>query len=563
MKRLIFLMTLLVMASMAWAGFEINLDPEGVLTNGTIQGTQSITYGALLNDSNLSSGFTCYLYTNENGSSGPGDFINVQTQSSISNDTAFNFTLRNNLGETSGALYNWAVNCTSSEGEHNWSSLDNDLTNGNKTFGVDVTSPSVTINSLSDGAWSNNNATAQINLTAIDDNAATCVLNTNINVSTDTVGEFDVGKYTDSFDTYDYTNDTSFNFSKINASGNTNFTDSNAGYKWEYSCNDTAGNEVTLGSNYTFYIDTLAPSIFGFVFANFTTDNVALWNATRATDYTPQVGWQTVTELNFSRYTIFFNQDNVSGKTIVETNQTNQTLGVQNSSILVGDKQYFINITAWDLAGNRRQMTGSLGNYSYYTDSTNRELDAGWNIIGNVGNAFSLSAFLNNTGGTTASIWNDTHEWLSHVDGGANGGNEVPAGGVGLIYMSAAANFSDLVWNTSAFDQTLQTNISNQTNSDWNLIMNLNSSDDFRLNQLDNFTNECSDYANCNNLNITFMSVFNNSESSGSKYLPYVNNWTINNATTLGFGNTVWMFMGSDSADTSNISIEWGSMGDY
>ena len=54
------------------------------------------------------------------------------------------------------------------------------------------------------------------------------------------------------------------------------------------------------------------------------------------------------------------------------------------------------------------------------------------------------------------------------------------------------------------------------------------------------------------------MSVYNNSASSGNKYIPYIGNWSINNATSLGFGNTVWAYLGSST--TSSIQLNWSAI---
>ena len=249
-------MALLTLISMASAGFTVNIDPEGILADKSMKASQTVTHNFNISDGNLSSSdYTCYLFSTENGSSGVGDFVNKLTESSLTNDTNYNFTARNGVAEVSGLAYLWTVNCTDSEGTHNWSA-------SNYTYGVDVTAPTLVVIAPTDGQWFNDNNTEIFSLNVTDDNNATCVLNTNINVSTDTVGELDIGTYTDSFDSTSYTNATAFNFSRINDTGTANFIDSNAGYKWEYSCNDTAGNIATLGSNYTFYMDTLSPSAF-------------------------------------------------------------------------------------------------------------------------------------------------------------------------------------------------------------------------------------------------------------------------------------------------------------
>ena len=150
---------LFTLAISVQAGFTINLDPEGNLADQSMLASQTATYGFNISDANVSSGFTCYLYTTENSSSGVGDFAEVLSTGNVANESNFNFSQRQNIAEVSGLAYLWAVNCTSSESESNWSA-------SNYTFGVDVTDPVVTINEPSNGQWYNSNTSLLINLTA-------------------------------------------------------------------------------------------------------------------------------------------------------------------------------------------------------------------------------------------------------------------------------------------------------------------------------------------------------------------------------------------------------------
>ena len=49
--------------------------------------------------------------------------------------------------------------------------------------------------------------------------------------------------------------------------------------------------------------------------------------------------------------------------------------------------------------------------------------------------------------------------------------------------------------------------------------------------------------------------MYNNSASSGSKYIPYKANLTYNNATTVTFGDTIWMYLNKTSL--SNLTVNW------
>lgn len=556
MKRLIIpFLIILGLMTFVYAGFEVNLDPEGILTDKAMEATQTVVHNFNISNGNLSSSeYTCYLYSTENGASGVGSFSAKLTESNRVNDTNYNFTTRNGVAEVSGDAYTWGVNCTDSEGTHNWSS-------SNYTYGVDVTDPSVTINAPSDASWANDNNSVVINLTVVDDNNATCVLDTNINASG--TGGYTSDDYTSAVDSSLYTNNTAFTFPRINTTGDVNFTDDNDGYNWNYICNDTAGNSVEGSANYTFYVDTLLPSAFTFTVADWLTDNSrALFNDTTSSDYTPAVGWGTTTETNFSRYEIFFYQDSIGNATFIDKNISAKATNTTNMSALAADKTYHINITAFDLAGNKRQMTGvSANGYIIATDSTNRALDAGWNIVGNPGNVMTLANLLTYTGATTVSVWNSSHSFQSHVSGGSNGGVNVSAGGVFLAYVATDTTFSDLVWNETAMDSALEVNLTNQTASDWNLVMNTNYSNSFNFRQLDNYTNTCATEGQCNFNNITYFSHFNNSAASGSKYVPFVNNWTINSGRSFAFGETIWAYVGD--GDVDDVTINWGTVGDY
>ncbi len=392
-----------------------------------------------------------------------------------------------------------------------------------------------------------------------DTNAAQCVVASNLNTSSN-----NTGVYSTTWNTTTYTSKTSYTIGQMD--GSYDWADNNTGaYLWTYSCNDSAGNIVSLGENYTFYIDSTDPTAFIFNTSLWKTDNILLWNATTATDYTPQVGWTVTTELNFSKYEIYFYDTNYGNATYLNVNESTKTTLSINISTLAADTDYLILITAVDLAGNRRNMTTI--NYKYSTDSTNRALSAGWNIVGNVGNAMTLSAILNYTGATTVSIWNSTHEFQSHVSGGSYGTTSVGAGDTVLIYVAADTTFSDLIWNTTAVSEEAH-NITNQTASTYNLVMMRDDDDDKLIGDLDKYLNcnpvgeGCSLGAN-NATYVDYFSAYNNSASAGSKYVSFVANWTTLSSSadvnmtdlSLGFGNTVWLYL--DGTEKTYIQMNW------
>jgi len=546
MKIFIPIMMLLFCMGLVAAATVVNLDPAGNLANATYQTSSTITYG--INVTGNQTTYDCDLYTTENGSTQSQTWTKVVNNYPVPNATNTNFIARVDVADGTGATnYTWGVFCSGlTDPAGDWSI--------NATFGVDTTEPVVTINfPTANKVWYTTGSDVRVGLTVTDTNADTCVFGSNLNQSSNNTGTYDT-----TFNSTPYTTATAFNISQLSASYN--WEDNNTGaYLWTYTCNDSAGNEATLGSNYTFYVDSTSPAAFGFKTADFKTNNVALWNYTTATDYTPQIGYAYSVELNFSRYEIEFF---ISGNsTTVKLNDTTQGSSAANRTInittLLADQTYQINITAYDLAGNSQTLTEQAG-YYYSTDSTNRALKAGWNLVGNVGNAFNLSQILTWSGATTASIWNSTHEFQSHVSGGSYGASSVSAGEVVLLYLGADTNFGDLVWNTSVVGTTvdLLNATDSEDNSDWNLVMQKNSTVDIDLQSIDNYANcdsvgtGCASGAN-NATNVDYMSAYNNSASSGAKYISYVANWSINNATSLTYGETVWMYV------DQNITLDW------
>lgn len=546
----------------------VNLDPQGILANASYSTSSTITYN--LNVTGNQSVWNCKLFTNENASIGVGNWREVQTDSGVLNNTNTDFIPRNGIADVSGTPFQWNVFCNGSTdpiGAWGGTGLSNSTNfNGSGSeFGVDTLKPVVTINhpttsrhtgTTGNEVWFNGNeATAlRIGLTVIDNNADECVLKTNLNVTSiiNTTGTYQLLNHTTT-----YTNNTPFNFSWINSSQGWD-DDASGDYLWTYVCNDSAGQSTSLGINYTFYFDTLDPGEMEFNLSHFrTSGNRILNNNSIATDYSPQVGWNATVDLNFSRYEIVF--WNGTAAFDVRLNITDQTTIITNMSPnLIGDTLYFINVTAWDEAGNSNGVTDN-GGFLYTTDSTNRALKSGWNIIGNPGNAFTLSEILNWTGATTASFWNDSHFFESHTDGGSYIDTSIVAGGAVLLYFDADTTVSDLIWNTSALP--LFSLVTNTTQSNWNIAVNQNWTNNYYLAQIDKSTN-----GNKNDLlflNITSFSYYNNSASTGSKYISYICNWTDyspNNNTQLKFAETMWVY----SSDTVNVGdslyINWSNI---
>lgn len=594
-KIFIGLLMLILMVGLASATtLVVNLDPKNALENKTMKDTSSIVYG--FNVSGNATLYDCWLFTTENLTNGIGSWVEKETLGNVANFTNTNFTLRSGVKELAGNVnqYTWDILCNGSTTTANvdniWGVLgSNDTRNakGTYNFSVDVTPPTVTINSGVDGTWYNatsGNRVPTAGLTVTDNNSQTCVLKTNIHYNKSTpvwvkavpnatfITNFTKAKWALPGLKEDYTNNTLFNFSYLNAT--VQFSENwgnSSGFTWWYECNDTANN-VATGSNQTFYVDTVAPTAFDFNISDFSTDKRALLNSTgnqSATDYTPQFGWGEVTEQNFSRWEIQFLVGSISSLVFIGKNITSNTTLVTNMSTLNASQTYIINITAFDLAGNSRRMTTT--GYKYITNTTNRVLKSGWNIIGNPGWGFTLSELRNWTGATTVSVWHQNHTFGSHVADGAKGDINVKAGDTVLVYLAADYNFTDMIIDYAQFnnsnrisDLNVSLNATGSVQSNWSLVMNKNWTNGFKtLGNIDGYINNCTSYANCwgdaegaTSLNVSYMSHFNNTASSGRKYVPLVGNWSINNNTQVKFGAALWMY----SDHLTNMSIDWNKV---
>jgi len=483
-----------------------------------------------------SSSWKCNLYTDDSGT-----WSAVQTDSSVTNATATSFVART-ISDATGLAYHWNVFCNSSNDVAGaWGST------GNFSLGVDTVDPSVVIDYGIDII----DTSVRFGLTITDDNPGYCKLYSTLNAS----------KNTSESSVYviqipSYSNATAFNFTYINSS--TVWVDSaNGSYSWYYVCNDTANNVVT-GTSQRVYVDTVKPTPFIFNVSMFKTSksNVQLANQSKSTDYIPQIGWNLTVEANFSMYRIKFYDTNYTKGIYIEKNISSISTVFTNMSTLLGDTDYMIMITAYDLAGNYRNMT--VSHYQYKTESTGRSLQSGWSIIMNPGTAKNMSDYLIQTGATTISYFNSTNQFVSHVSGGSNGATDIPAGDPVFIYLSSADYYTDGLENTTAV--SISGLLRNESNTDWNIECNRNSTDTDgkTFQEIDLVLNTgSSPQANTYN-NVTFMSYFNWSASS-NQYVPFMANISIHNSTAIEFGECAWMYLGSSSP--LNQTINWGLIG--
>ncbi len=552
------IIAMLLSLGLVMADPTVNLDPEGVLANQSYHNSSTLTYG--FNVIGNQSTWTCYLYGNENGTNGLGEWRLIFTESNVANNTNTDFTTRVGVADIPGIQYSWDVRCNATgAGISNdaWGASGSASARGDMNFSVDSTDPVVTINyPSSNGAWYKTDTNPRIGLTVVDTNADSCKLSSNLNGTANATGD-----YQKQFEISSYTNDTQFNFTKVNSSNA--WADSNTReYIWTYSCNDSAGNTVTLGSNYTFYIDTVAPGVFIFNESAWKTSNgLFILNDSTVTDYTPQIGWNQSVDDNFSQYEITFYKDAYSpynsSTDIRDTISSSSTL-VTNISTLAADSSYQIMITASDLAGNLRNI--SVSGYKYTTDSTSRVLYAGWNLIMNLGNALNLSNLLSYSGASQVSYFNSSHEYQTQVSGGSNGAVEVPYGEPIFVYAASDGTFDDMILNTSAGDTVynITANITTDISSNWSIACDRNTTETVTFQEMDYYLNGNTIDVLYNN--VTWFSYYNNSASTGDKFIPFVNNWTINAGTPMSYGDCSWFYLESDEQPKGYLQIDWLSI---
>lgn len=536
MKKILLFIIIALLS--AWAVSAATVTTLMSPSNATYDTDGSIDF--IFNVTGNSSVWKCTLYTDDDGT-----FDGKSINSGVANNTATTFT-RNGIDD---GTYLWNVFCNSTnDAVGDWFT--------NNTITVDSVEPSITV--TTDTGWQTTGSFT-IGATVIDNNAANCILYTTINTTanaTQTYGEYPTGSQT-------YTNATAFNFTGY-STGDLGMANNNTdAYIYSIYCNDSAGLS-TQTDNYTISVDSVDPSDFVFNLTLWRTDNRLLGiNNSKSTDLTPQIGWTQSLDDNFAYYELKFY--NGSDYWYSSNITSSSTLYTTMSTELKADETFTVIAVAYDDAGNSKSVTT---NYVYSTDSTNRALKAGWNIIGNVGNAFNLSDLRVWTGATTVSIWNSSHEFQSHVSGGSYGDTEVGSGYSALVYIASDTNFSDLIWNTTAVavdSNGANTNTTNHTNSNWNLMMQLDDDDTKSIGDIDKYINcdplggGCSLGEN-NASYFSYLSYYNN---SAGKYISYVANWTTlssqtgTNMTTLNldFGDCVWLF-----SETDNNNLNWSNI---
>ena len=527
-------------------------------TNASFQNHSTVTYRFNITGGNVSS-YTCSLYTNENGSSSTNSW-DIHEITTASNNSETTFTANQGVRTSASYEYNWSVFCNASlDQDGAWAMAYETATgllsyqgfNLNASFGVDSTPPVITqhVDNPTSFAWLRD-SNLTVGLLVVDNNTDVCVLNSTIDSSGNTSQDWIVESMAN------YTSGTYFNFTGFNT-GDLGLADDGSGvYKFSYWCNDSAGNRAYQSASTVVLIDSLQPSAFIAPIDRFFTSPglTQLPNRTTASDFTPQIEWNITSEANFSRYEINFFTDEALTTIGVQKNITNISQNVTNMTSLLPDTTYFFQVRAVDLAGNDRNMSSWM--HVYNTTSVCHNLSVGWNICGNLGNNKTLGEYLNDSGGSVVSYLNDSREFVSHVSAGSNTAEVVPSGQAVFIYMTSADIFQSSVWNLTALDQ--QTVLRNESNTDWNIMVYLNWTYATTFQQIDYRLNSHNYTSITDDLNVTFMSFYNNTADNGSKYIPFVGNLSINNATRIKFGDVIWAFLGR--YEVASYTVTWDNV---
>ena len=501
-------------------------------TDGSSQTDTTVTFGATVRDNNPD---VMYLYNNENGTFARREGVSYE------NNTAKNFTAR--VMSRDGNITWWV------EGWDDGGKGANSTSN--RTVVVDSTAPTINLTyykggvnrQMDNGSWVTlKNITIgaivydNLGVTQISGHAASCVLWTNIAYGNTTQSRNE---------TVTYTNNTAFNFTRW---WNLAETTTQRNYTAFVNCNDSIGNNA-WSNNISFGIDSIQPSI---PTLRDPQANITSTNKTHA----PK--WTTVTEAgSFGSYYILFDNDSNFASPAVNdsiTTRTTNTTKITNN--LSYDTTYYWRVDVVDAAGNYNSSANTNKSITYATDSTCANLSTGWNLCGivrdtdNVANK-SLAYLAYEIGADFVSIFNSTHQFETHTRGSTtNAYLNVTRGEVLFVYVSSPTlwggdpdGFGGRVWSVA--NATL-TNIELiNTTVGWNPVSIMNRTGGITPTILNN-TLAAGNWTNgtltMDNL-AQFISCYNNSASSGNKFMPYRYDWTINENTRWDFGEACWVWI--------------------
>lgn len=363
------------------------------------------------------------------------------------------YALNNTLTTFSGAESDWGLITGKSYSTYvNCTKVTSNIINQTVaiTYKYSSVAPTVTVVNPADLYWSNSETVA-VNITPTDLLIVNCSLYVNesgigVTVLNQTVHKMTSGKST--------------NFTSLT------LLDSATGYSWGYVCTNEANQKAS--ATYTVYVDTLAPA---------KVSCVSPRNNTRGTDYKPTLTWVNGSaDTGFNRYTIYFM--NGSASYIYSYNVTSEaTHSFEITDNLVGDMQWYWNISVTDNAGNTNTSDNCTQPRWYYPDSVGHTLLTGYNFFSIVRNTdvnkVSASELCNEPSVTPTSVskWNASiNGWGTFVCGTATNNFTMSKADVVVFNMPSAG-----VWETRRVwdldnSTTVYTNITNASGVNWNLI---------------------------------------------------------------------------------------------
>lgn len=545
MRRIIFL-TVLMMAMLSfgalaeWGGsHNVTLLSPG---NLTWNNTGVIDFKYNVSGNLTGTNYSCNLYHNIDQAFG---IDSLQVNATVNNETFDTFRESGISENSTGWL--WNVGCYTTQ---NSTTV---LAKTNWTIKIDTTAPTSIVYSPADVTWDvDGNVTLGVNVTEA--NPDSCILKTNLTADTNTAGPYNSSAVTQVYldQTFLY-----FDFG-TNSSDNSIWLDNNTGaYLWTVSCNDSAGN-IYNPSNVSFYVDSVAPT-----YCNITGPT----NNTKSTDYTPLLNWFASVELNFSRYEVLVDNDSDFSSPEFQDNETNVSWNNMTAITgLEGDQDYFVNVSCYDVAGNKNSSDSvEEQGWSYRTDSTCHTLYSGWNICSIIRTANVNATDICKEVGDTCSyvaMYNASHNFQTYTSGAATNEDmnfssnaESPSeNSTFFVYVTSDTIYENRTWEIDAND--LLFNLTNYS-SGWNLVPILNRTG-ITLGQLDYSIN--GDGSGVNDTNKTnWLSYFNESAAS-INYETHTRNTTKNNQTFVPYGDSVWVHI---NKTVLNQAFYWNSSGEY
>ncbi|MBW2965766.1 fibronectin type III domain-containing protein [Candidatus Woesearchaeota archaeon] len=377
-------------SAFASANYTINVDSVNPVVNAlnnygddTWTTSTNITFGFNTTDNNPD---TCVLYHNASGT-----FV-ANVTASYTNNTDIDFTA---ITFSSDGHYLWNVLCNDSAGNTDW------FTN-NYTLKIDSTNPTISLDAPGDNTWDSDGSVI-FQYTPTDTNIDSCILYTN-----------STGSWV--------ANITNSSLNSGNQVNNT-LSLSDGTYIWNVQCNDSAGNAVFNGTNYTINVDTSAITVNSL--NNYDDDT---WTTSRTVIF----GFN-VTDNNLDTCVLYHNASgwaaNVTNSSVTSNEDTNFT-----SITFSSDGTYLWNVLCNDSAGNT----------DWFTSNYTLKVDSGAPVISSITNSSITSS-----GATITWITNEAAN--SSVAYGTNSSNLNSSSGDATTTTSHSISLTSLSASTAYY----------------------------------------------------------------------------------------------------------------